>query len=62
MLILDSDDELYPYAIDAISREWLSVPDSVRKTYAGIIGHCADESGSIVGELYPENIKDGYWF
>jgi len=31
MLILDSDDELYPYAIDAISREWLSVPDSVRK-------------------------------
>jgi len=62
LLILDSDDELCPGAIETISNKWLSTPINLRGKYAGLIGNCIDEDGLIVGELFPYNIESGYLF
>ncbi|HJQ10150.1 MAG TPA: glycosyltransferase family 2 protein [Gemmatimonadaceae bacterium] len=61
-VILDSDDELAPGAIEAIWEEWSAIPSGERNTFAGILAHSIDESGSIVGAAFPRSPMDGKYF
>lgn len=61
-IILDSDDELVNGAIEALWCEWQSIDVKHRAQIAGVLGHCVDESGEIVGLRYPSNPLDGRFF
>jgi glycosyltransferase involved in cell wall biosynthesis len=61
-VILDSDDELVPGALDVLWREWQAIPDDRRGDFAGIIGHSANAAGQLVGLPYPFRRVDGKLF
>jgi glycosyltransferase involved in cell wall biosynthesis len=61
-IVLDSDDELMPGALENIWSEWNAIPMSERDQYAGIIGHCVDEANHLVGLPYPSERVDGFLF
>ncbi|MBI3070816.1 MAG: glycosyltransferase family 2 protein [Deltaproteobacteria bacterium] len=61
-VFLDSDDELTPGALEAIWREWQSIPAAVRDRYAGIIGHSSDANGKLAGKRLPSSHVDGSHF
>jgi glycosyltransferase involved in cell wall biosynthesis len=61
-IILDSDDELAPEALSKIWNHWSSLNFKQKHETAGILGHCCDVNGKIVGEYYPkEIIFDNYF-
>jgi glycosyltransferase involved in cell wall biosynthesis len=51
---IDSDDELTPRALEAFDKAWSLVPSDDRARTAGVWGHCMDESGRTVGDLFPQ--------
>jgi glycosyltransferase involved in cell wall biosynthesis len=61
-VILDSDDELAPGALDVLWREWQAISDDQRENFAGVIGHSADTAGQLVGLPYPARRVDGKLF
>jgi glycosyltransferase involved in cell wall biosynthesis len=61
-IVLDSDDELLPGALENIWSEWNAIPAAEREQYAGIIGHCVDEANQLIGRPYPSARVDGYLF
>lgn len=54
-ICIDSDDKLAPGAISAILRKW----DSVKGfCYAGLVGLDADFDGNIIGQKFPDNLRE----
>ena len=52
---IDSDDMLAPHAVEKILKKWDAVRDS---GYAGIIALDADFQGNIIGNGFPDNLKE----
>lgn len=61
-VILDSDDELAPGALETILTNWQGIPEGERKGFAGIIGHSTDATDRLVGLRYPSSRIDGRFF
>jgi glycosyltransferase involved in cell wall biosynthesis len=61
-VILDSDDELAPDALDILWREWCAIPEQARAGFAGIIGHSSEPDGRLVGCRLGSAYLDGRWF
>jgi glycosyltransferase involved in cell wall biosynthesis len=55
---VDSDDALTPYALEKIWRHWHKIPESERSHFLGIVGHCCDQNGKLIGHLFPTNPFD----
>lgn len=58
IVILDSDDELTPNALEIFARAWDAIPQSEQHKYVGVRALCADTSGTIVGEPFPADVFD----
>ena len=58
-VVLDSDDEIFPGALDSLFLEWNSVERSDKRVIAGILGNSVDERGSIVGAPFPSSGIEG---
>jgi len=50
---VDSDDALVPNALEVIRRHWLEIPESERPQFSGIVGHCCDQNGKLIGRMFP---------
>ncbi len=61
-VILDSDDELVPDALNILADEWRILSEHERKNIAALFGHCITSSGELVGSRYPRNRIDGSYF
>lgn len=59
MVILDSDDELAPQALDVLKSGWETIPKLKRSQFAGILGNSIDAGGRLVGEVFPQSPLDG---
>ncbi len=57
-LILDSDDELLPNAVETIVSAWRAIPESDRSKFAGIWTLCADPSGQTLTGPLSRDILD----
>mgnify|MGYP000318435424 CR=1 FL=1 len=57
-LSLDSDDSCHPQALERFWHHWQSIPTDARPGFAALTALCEDESGKIVGQLYPSDIFD----
>lgn len=58
VVALDSDDTLEPNALAAMSQVQEGIPALERDSYVGVIGLCARPDGSIVGDLFPDDVFD----
>jgi len=59
IVALDSDDEIPPDALETFRRAWEEVPAERRDSYFAVTGLCARPDGRIVGDRYPEGLRDG---
>lgn len=59
VIILDSDDELAPNALNILKDGWDSIPDASKDHFAAILGNSADQDGNLVGEAFPVSPLDG---
>lgn len=57
LLILDSDDEFVPKAIETFLNAWSLIPENNRHRYREVTALCMDTKGKPLGDLYPENIN-----
>ena len=56
MVLLDSDDELAPRALELFYINWHKIPEAERARYAGVEGlSIVMPSGKIAGELFPQD-------
>lgn len=53
LVMLDSDDELLPNAIEVLYNTWKSIPEGKRTTYREVVALCEDENGTRIGGLFP---------
>jgi glycosyltransferase involved in cell wall biosynthesis len=58
IVILDSDDACVPQALSRFAFHWRAIPDERRGAYYGVVCHCADTSGRLVGDPYPAPVVD----
>ena len=58
LIILDSDDELFPESLERLSFHWFNIPENKRDMFAGVGGLCIDEKGNIVGKPLPHRYID----
>lgn len=56
-LQLDSDDACFPHALEVFANIWNSLP-SPREQFAGITGLCVNPDGSLIGDMYPQDVMD----
>lgn len=59
-VILDSDDELVPQALERFKSNWLAIPELERINYLGIWALCQDATGAIVGRFFPSSPMDAH--
>jgi glycosyltransferase involved in cell wall biosynthesis len=50
---VDSDDAIVPNALESISRHWHEIPEAERAHFIGIVGHCCDQHGKVIGRMFP---------
>ncbi len=50
ILVLDSDDELLPNALERLSFHWFNIPEQERNKFGGVVGLCVDDEGNLVGQ------------
>ena len=62
VIILDSDDELAPMALDQLWASWQKITPESRDKYAGILGNSADYHNKLVGSPFPHSPLDGHQF
>jgi len=55
---VDSDDALVPNALERIWHLWHEIPDEERPHFEGIVGHCCDQSGKLIGRMFPSSHFD----
>ena len=56
--IVDSDDELFPNAVERLVGAWRNAGDADRAKIAGLWSLCADPQGNIVGGTLPSDVRD----
>lgn len=56
-LQLDSDDACFPHALEVFANIWNSLP-APREQFAGITGLCVNPDGSLIGDMYPQDVMD----
>lgn len=52
--VLDSDDSCEPTALARMVAVWRSIPEGRRAGFSGVTGLCADPSGQVVGDRFPD--------
>jgi glycosyltransferase involved in cell wall biosynthesis len=50
---VDSDDALLPNALERIWLLWHEIPEAERSHFEGIVGHCCDQNGKLIGQMFP---------
>jgi hypothetical protein len=58
LMILDSDDELLPRAVEIITSTWRGTTAAERAGLAGIWTLCADPAGNVIGTPWPQDVFD----
>lgn len=58
LVVLDSDDTLAPNALYDMAQMQESLPTSERDQYVAVTGLCARPDGSIVGDMFPDDVFD----
>ena len=59
ILQLDSDDELFPEAIEFLIKTYEAIPDEIKDEYWCVHGRCIDQiEHKMKGEPYPEGINE----
>lgn len=58
---IDSDDALMPDALEKMWRVWCEIPEPERSSFSGILGHCHDQHGNLVGRMFPTSPLDCKW-
>jgi glycosyltransferase involved in cell wall biosynthesis len=61
-LVLDSDDECVPQALERLHYHWQSIPAERRGGYSAVTALCRYPDGSIEGSLFPEDVFDSTTF
>ena len=59
LAMIDSDDELIPYALETFISIWRSIPD--KSKFCQVRCCCQDQNGNLVGDSFPENINSVSW-
>lgn len=57
LIMLDSDDELLPVAVETLVKAWETIPKQQRSQYREVVAQCIDEYGNRVGIQFPEKIN-----
>jgi glycosyltransferase involved in cell wall biosynthesis len=57
-MTVDSDDSLLPDALEGIKRQWDAIPEEQKPSFAGVCGHCLDETGELSGSKFPRDTID----
>jgi glycosyltransferase involved in cell wall biosynthesis len=57
-LILDSDDECVPEALERFLFYWQSIPEADKPRFSGVTCLCEDEQGRLVGSPFPHSPCD----
>lgn len=57
LVMLDSDDELLPSAVEVLYNTWMSIPESERDQYREVVARCVDEYGNEIGNKFPDYIN-----
>ncbi len=55
---VDSDDALMPNALERIWHLWHEIPETERSDFLGIVGHCCDQKGKLIGHMFPASPFD----
>jgi glycosyltransferase involved in cell wall biosynthesis len=55
---VDSDDALVPNALERIWHLWHEIPGAERSDFLGIVGHCCDQKGKLIGQMFPASPFD----
>jgi glycosyltransferase involved in cell wall biosynthesis len=55
---VDSDDALMPNSLERIWRLWHEIPETERSDFLGIVGHCCDQKGKLIGHMFPASPFD----
>lgn len=58
IVIADSDDEILPDALQHLHDAWERIPEEQKDMFVGVTGLCIEETGQIVGNLFPEDPWD----
>jgi glycosyltransferase involved in cell wall biosynthesis len=56
--IVDSDDWLVPNALERLLHHWHQIPEDERAAFSGVVGLCAYEDGTVIGDPYPADPLD----
>lgn len=54
LVMLDSDDELLPHAVERLYQAWLSLPEGERGAYREVVARCINEHGEEIGAEFPD--------
>ena len=57
-VIADSDDSFVCDALQVFLETWNTIPQEQRSEFTGVTGLCVTAEGSVVGDLFPENVFD----
>jgi len=58
LVLLDSDDMLYPKALERLKYHWDAIPDEQKDGFAGVEGLCVDIQGRVSRDRYPKDVMD----
>jgi glycosyltransferase involved in cell wall biosynthesis len=53
-LTLDSDDSCVPETLEQFAEHWNAIAKEKRASFSGVMVHCMDPSGKIIGNRFPE--------
>lgn len=57
LVMLDSDDELLPNAVEVLYNAWMAIPETERDEYREVVARCVDEHGNVIGKPFPEYVN-----
>ena len=57
-LTLDSDDACVPEALEKFNGHWNAISKEKRESFSGVMVHCMDRFGKIIGSRFPEHYLD----
>jgi glycosyltransferase involved in cell wall biosynthesis len=57
IIFLDSDDQILPGAINYLYKIWKSKSPIQKKAIAGFLAHCVNNKNQLIGENWPERLK-----
>lgn len=58
LVVLDSDDTLFPEALETMKNLWMDIPLARRSEFSAVTGLCVRPDGKIVGQKYPRDMMD----